>query len=42
MGPDFPEAKRRVKALFETERAIRPAGTRESSFEIFLVGLGKR
>jgi 23S rRNA (uridine2552-2'-O)-methyltransferase len=42
MGPDFPEAKKRVKALFETERAIRPAGTRESSFEIFLVGLGKR
>jgi len=42
MGPDFPEAKKKVKALFETERAIRPAGTRESSFEIFLVGLGKR
>jgi 23S rRNA (uridine2552-2'-O)-methyltransferase len=42
MGSDFPEAKRRVKALFETERAIRPAGTRESSFEIFLVGIGRR
>jgi 23S rRNA (uridine2552-2'-O)-methyltransferase len=42
MGPDFPEAKKRVKALFENERAIRPEGTRESSFEIFVVGLGRR
>jgi 23S rRNA (uridine2552-2'-O)-methyltransferase len=42
MGPDFGAAKRRVKELFETERAIRPEGTRESSFEIFLVGLGRR
>jgi len=42
MGPDFPEAKKRTKALFETERAIRPEGTRESSFEIFIVGLGRR
>jgi 23S rRNA (uridine2552-2'-O)-methyltransferase len=42
MGPDFPEAKRRMKSLFETERAIRPEGTRESSFEIFLVGIGRR
>jgi 23S rRNA (uridine2552-2'-O)-methyltransferase len=42
MGPDFPAAKRRVKELFETERAIRPEGTRESSFEIFLIGLKRR
>ena len=42
MGPDFPEAKKRVKALFENERAIRPEATRESSFEIFVVGLGRR
>ena len=42
MGPEFPEAKKRVKALFESERAIRPEGTRESSFEIFVVGLGRR
>jgi len=42
MGPDFPEAKKRVKSLFENERAIRPEGTRESSFEIFVVGLGRR
>jgi 23S rRNA (uridine2552-2'-O)-methyltransferase len=42
MGPDFTAAKRRVKELFTTERAIRPEGTRESSFEIFLIGLGRR
>src|SRR5262249_36047260 len=42
MGPDFPKAKKRVKELFEEERAIRPEGTRESSFEIFLVGLRRR
>jgi 23S rRNA (uridine2552-2'-O)-methyltransferase len=42
MGPDFPEAKKRVKVVFETERAIRPQGTRDSSFEIFLIGLGRR
>jgi 23S rRNA (uridine2552-2'-O)-methyltransferase len=41
MGPDFPLAKKRVKALFEKERAMRPEGTRESSFETFLVGLGR-
>jgi 23S rRNA (uridine2552-2'-O)-methyltransferase len=42
MGPDFSAAKRRVKDIFATERAIRPEGTRESSFEIFLVGLDRR
>ena len=42
MGPDFPAAKRRVKELFQTERAIRPEGTRESSFEIFLVGISRK
>ena len=42
MGPDFPEAKKRMRALFETERAMRPESTRESSSEIFLVGTGRR
>ena len=42
MGPDFSAAKRRLKELFESERAIRPEGTRESSFEIFLIGQGRR
>jgi len=42
MGGDFPLAKKRVKELFETERTIRPEGTRASSYEIFVVGLGRR
>ncbi|HKQ68492.1 MAG TPA: RlmE family RNA methyltransferase [Polyangiaceae bacterium] len=42
MGADFSNAKKRVKQLFETERTIRPEGTRGSSFEIFLAGLGFR
>ncbi|HEX9295312.1 MAG TPA: RlmE family RNA methyltransferase [Polyangiaceae bacterium] len=42
MGADFPKAKQRVKELFETERTMRPESTRDSSFEIFLVGLGRR
>jgi 23S rRNA (uridine2552-2'-O)-methyltransferase len=41
MGPDFKEAQRGVKARFRTERAMRPEATRDTSFEIFLVGLGK-
>lgn len=42
MGPDFPEAKRRVKELFSSERAFRPEATRGSSFELFVVGLSRR
>jgi 23S rRNA (uridine2552-2'-O)-methyltransferase len=42
MGPDFAEAKRRVKAAFTTERTIRPCATRGSSFEIFVIGLGAK
>jgi 23S rRNA (uridine2552-2'-O)-methyltransferase len=41
MGPQFPDAKRAVKARFSTERTIRPEATRDCSFEIFLVGLGR-
>lgn len=42
MGEDFPRAKKAVKNLFAEERAIRPESTRASSYELFLVGLGKR
>jgi 23S rRNA (uridine2552-2'-O)-methyltransferase len=42
MGPDFPAAKKRVKELFVIDRAIRPEGTRESSYEIFLIGMNRR
>lgn len=39
MSGSFPEARDRLRACFETVRAIRPEATRASSFEIFLVGL---
>ena len=42
MGADFPVATRRVRQLFLRERALRPEGTREASFEIFVAGLGRR
>jgi 23S rRNA (uridine2552-2'-O)-methyltransferase len=42
MGEDFPLAKKEVKRLFTTERALRPEGTRASSYELFLVGLDKK
>lgn len=42
MGPDFPKAKKRIKELFAEERAIRPEGTRTTSYEIFLIGKNKR
>jgi 23S rRNA (uridine2552-2'-O)-methyltransferase len=42
MGPDFEEARRRLAAAFTTQRTIRPSATRGSSFEVFVVGLGRR
>jgi 23S rRNA (uridine2552-2'-O)-methyltransferase len=42
MGEDLPKAKAEVKRLFMEERGIRPEGTRASSYEMFLVGLGKK
>ncbi len=42
MGEDFPLAKKEVKRLFAEERAIRPEGTRASSYELFLIGLDKK
>lgn len=42
MGPDFPEAQRRVREVFEKTRVIRPEGTRANSYEVFVVGLGRR
>lgn len=42
MGPDFPAAKKRLKELFAEDRAIRPEGTRTTSYEIFLIGKNKR
>jgi 23S rRNA (uridine2552-2'-O)-methyltransferase len=42
MGEDFQNAKKEVKRLFGEERAIKPEGTRASSYELFLIGLKKR
>jgi 23S rRNA (uridine2552-2'-O)-methyltransferase len=42
MGEDFPLAKKEVKRLFAEERALRPEGTRASSYELFVVGLSKK
>ncbi|MBX3188076.1 MAG: RlmE family RNA methyltransferase [Labilithrix sp.] len=42
MGEDFPLAKKAIKRVFAEERALRPEGTRANSYELFLVGLGKK
>jgi 23S rRNA (uridine2552-2'-O)-methyltransferase len=42
MGEDFAHAKKAVKRVFGEERALRPEGTRTNSYELFLVGLGKK
>ncbi|MBX3224253.1 MAG: RlmE family RNA methyltransferase [Labilithrix sp.] len=42
MGEDLPKAKAEVKRLFTEERGIRPEGTRATSYEMFLIGLGKK
>jgi 23S rRNA (uridine2552-2'-O)-methyltransferase len=42
MGEDFMNAKKAVQRLFTEERAIKPEGTRSSSYELFLIGLGKK
>lgn len=42
MGEDLPKAKAETKRLFTEERGIRPEGTRATSYEMFLVGLGKK
>lgn len=42
MGEDFPAARVAVRELFESERLIRPEGTRSVSYEIFVIGQGKK
>jgi 23S rRNA (uridine2552-2'-O)-methyltransferase len=42
MGEDFQTAKRAIKAAFAEQRAIKPEGTRSSSYELFLIGLGRK
>jgi 23S rRNA (uridine2552-2'-O)-methyltransferase len=42
MGSDFPQARAQVRKVFEKERLIRPESVRSVSFEIFVVGTGRR
>lgn len=42
MGEDFQNARKALKAMYAEERAIKPEGTRTTSYELFLVGLGKK
>jgi 23S rRNA (uridine2552-2'-O)-methyltransferase len=42
MGEDLPKAKAATKRLFAEERGLRPEGTRATSYEMFIVGLGKK
>jgi 23S rRNA (uridine2552-2'-O)-methyltransferase len=42
MGEDFPAARAEVRKLYEEERLIRPEGTRQVSYEIFVIGMKKR
>jgi 23S rRNA (uridine2552-2'-O)-methyltransferase len=42
MSEDMPAARAEVRRLYESERLVRPEGTRSVSYEIFVVGAGKR
>ncbi len=42
MGEDFVHAKNAVKRVFSEERALRPEGTRATSYELFVIGTGKK
>ena len=42
MGEDLPKARAELRKHFEKERLIRPEGTRSVSYEIFVIGTGKR
>ncbi|AKU98641.1 Cell division protein FtsJ / Ribosomal RNA large subunit methyltransferase E [Labilithrix luteola] len=42
MGEDFQNAKKAVKQSFAEDRAIKPEGTRASSYELFLIGIGRK
>lgn len=42
MSGDFPDARRRVEALYDRAQIIRPEGTRRESSEVFVVGIGSK
>ena len=41
-GPEFEDARAAVTKVFSKTRIVRPKATRDESYEVFLVGLGKR
>jgi len=42
MSDELPKIRAEVRAMFEEDRVIRPEGTRQMSYEIFLIGLRKK
>jgi 23S rRNA (uridine2552-2'-O)-methyltransferase len=42
MGGDFPGLKKELQARFEEVRIVRPKATRESSYEVYVLGKGFR
>jgi 23S rRNA (uridine2552-2'-O)-methyltransferase len=42
MSGDFQEARTRVRQLYAKVRTIRPEAVRSISYEIYLVGLGRK
>ena len=41
-GQEFEDARNAVRAAFARVRIIRPKATRDESYEVFLVGIGRR
>jgi 23S rRNA (uridine2552-2'-O)-methyltransferase len=42
MSDEFPKAREALRGLYTEVRTLRPEGVRTSSFELFLVGLGRK
>jgi 23S rRNA (uridine2552-2'-O)-methyltransferase len=42
MSEDFTKAREALRKQFDEVRVLRPEGTRSTSFEVFLVGLGRK
>ena len=42
MGGDFPVLQKELKARFERVQVVRPQATRESSYEVYVLGTGYR
>lgn len=42
MGGDFPPLKKELQARFESVQIVRPQATRESSYEVYVLGKGWR